>query len=93
VGGRRREFPVEIQVRTELQHSWAELSEKIADRFGIEVKYGGGAAEIQDVLKATAGLCADVESKLEVKWPGDERVGHFKAALRKLFAVLPDKLK
>ena len=36
------EFPVEIQVRTELQHVWAELSEKLADSFGIDTKYGGG---------------------------------------------------
>ena len=32
----------EIQVRTELQHLWAMLSEKVADRFGHALKYGGG---------------------------------------------------
>lgn len=35
---------VEVQVRTILQHGWAELSEKAADRFGPEIKYGGGCS-------------------------------------------------
>lgn len=33
---------VEVQVRTRLQDRWAQISEKLADRYGIEVKYGGG---------------------------------------------------
>jgi ppGpp synthetase/RelA/SpoT-type nucleotidyltranferase len=33
---------VEIQVRTILQHAWAELSEKLSDKFGMSLKYGGG---------------------------------------------------
>lgn len=32
--------PVEIQVRTRLQHEWAELFEKLADRVGRGVRYG-----------------------------------------------------
>ena len=34
--------PVEIQVRTALQHAWANLSEKVADEFGHSIKYGVG---------------------------------------------------
>jgi ppGpp synthetase/RelA/SpoT-type nucleotidyltranferase len=37
---------VEIQVRTELQHLWAVLSEKVADRFGHAIKYGHGDAAL-----------------------------------------------
>ncbi|MFM7459519.1 MAG: hypothetical protein ACKO15_01560, partial [Burkholderiales bacterium] len=33
---------VEIQVRTSLQHFWALLSEKVADKLGNAIKYGGG---------------------------------------------------
>jgi len=31
---------VEIQVRTLLQHEWAELFEKLADRWGRQIRYG-----------------------------------------------------
>ncbi|MGQ3051373.1 MAG: hypothetical protein ACT6S0_06285 [Roseateles sp.] len=41
---------VEIQVRTELQHLWAQLCELIADRRGIEIKYGGGSANVRQWL-------------------------------------------
>jgi ppGpp synthetase/RelA/SpoT-type nucleotidyltranferase len=32
--------PVEIQVRTQLQHQWADLFEKLADRIGRGIRYG-----------------------------------------------------
>ena len=41
---------VEVQIRTELQHLWAELSEKLADKFGIDVKYGGGPTRVRAML-------------------------------------------
>ena len=41
---------IEIQVRTVLQHLWAEYSEKLADMFGQEVKYGAGSEEIKSFL-------------------------------------------
>jgi hypothetical protein len=33
--------PVEIQVRTQLQHEWADLYEKLADKVGRGIRYGG----------------------------------------------------
>jgi putative GTP pyrophosphokinase len=41
--------PIEIQVRSDLQHSWAELSEKVSD-FDPKVKYGGGSASAKELL-------------------------------------------
>lgn len=38
---------VEIQVRTELQQQWAEMSEKVSDLLGLEVKYGGGPSAVR----------------------------------------------
>ena len=46
VGGRA----VEIQIRTTLQHLWAELSEKLSDRVDRSIKYGGGGSEFRSPL-------------------------------------------
>jgi putative GTP pyrophosphokinase len=42
--------PIEIQVRTSLQHLWAELSEKSSDVLDPTIKYGGGPDEWRSVL-------------------------------------------
>jgi putative GTP pyrophosphokinase len=34
----------EIQIRTSLQHMWAQFCEHLADKLGVEVKYGGHPA-------------------------------------------------
>lgn len=52
---------VEIQVRTQLQHLWAEHSEKLADKFGIAVKYGGGPEDIRQRLEALSKNIGFVE--------------------------------
>lgn len=49
-------LPVEIQLRTEIQDQWAQASEKLADRYGIEVKYGSGPKHVTDVLIAMSDL-------------------------------------
>lgn len=41
---------IEIQIRTALQHLWAELSEKYSDIYDPNIKYGGGSEEIRDLL-------------------------------------------
>lgn len=56
---------VEIQVRTQLQHLWAELSEKLSDVSGLELKYGGGDQSLRGILDRTSQLVADV-GRLEV---------------------------
>jgi ppGpp synthetase/RelA/SpoT-type nucleotidyltranferase len=55
---------VEIQVRTRLQHVWAELSEKLADQLGNEVKYGGGPALIKQLLDQSSQLVARAETTM-----------------------------
>jgi putative GTP pyrophosphokinase len=51
---------IEIQVRTSLQHLWAELSEKFSDVIDPAIKYGGGKDE-QEILKSASSAVADVE--------------------------------
>lgn len=35
-------IPVEVQLRTELQHMWAEITEKLGDKWGRGLRYGNG---------------------------------------------------
>lgn len=69
-GGR----PVEIQVRTQLQHAWAQTMEVLGDRWGREARYGlpvkGGTARQQkerqavvESMKRLSDLIATYESK------------------------------
>ncbi|MFL6211047.1 MAG: hypothetical protein ACJ74W_19515 [Pyrinomonadaceae bacterium] len=51
---------IEIQVRTSLQHLWAELSEKFSDVVDPAIKYGGGNENIQAILTTAS---ADVSNE------------------------------
>ncbi len=53
---------VEIQVRTKLQHLWAELSEKLSDLDDPAVKYGGGHQLVQGILTKASAMVAQVET-------------------------------
>jgi putative GTP pyrophosphokinase len=52
---------IEVQVRTQLQHLWAELSEKCSDIIDPAIKYGGGNAETLRSLSAASDQIRDVE--------------------------------
>ena len=54
--------PIEIQVRTSIQHKWAELSEKVSDILDSSIKYGGGDETTRSWLARTSDLIAGVES-------------------------------
>ena len=56
---------IEIQVRTSLQHLWAELSEKFSDIVSPAIKYGGGDEQVQTLLGRLSNLVANHE-RLEV---------------------------
>ncbi len=52
---------IEIQVRTSLQHMWAELSEKLSDIVNPAIKYGGGEEITQVALINTSVAIAGLE--------------------------------
>lgn len=56
-----RSKQVEVQIRTALQHRWAEVSEKLADSIDPAVKYGGGPEWLRERLIRTSDLIAQVE--------------------------------
>lgn len=52
---------IEIQIRTSLQHLWAELSEKFSDIVNPAIKYGGGDADTQAFLLKASHLVSQHE--------------------------------
>jgi ppGpp synthetase/RelA/SpoT-type nucleotidyltranferase len=56
-----KQHPVEIQVRTYLQHSWASVTEKLSDVVHPDVKYGGGPEALQRDLTTISRACAEFE--------------------------------
>jgi putative GTP pyrophosphokinase len=54
---------IEVQVRTSLQHLWAELSEKLADVMDPTIKYGGGSDVVRGLLSKGSELVALLESR------------------------------
>lgn len=53
--------PVEVQVRTTLQHAWANLSEKMADDVGHSIKYGEGDVVALIFLQRLSEITAKLE--------------------------------
>jgi ppGpp synthetase/RelA/SpoT-type nucleotidyltranferase len=53
---------IEVQVRTVLQNTWAQVSEKFADIYGHSIKYGNGPAHALDYLKVLSDYCLPVEA-------------------------------
>ncbi len=58
--------PIEIQVRTRLQHLWAEWSEKLSDLFDPGIKYGKGPEVLIQSLTAISVALANFE-KIELE--------------------------
>ena len=58
---RSQDRAVEIQVRTAVQHLWAEFSEKLSDLVDIALKYGGGPVVLTDFLQRASKAGARIE--------------------------------
>lgn len=52
---------IEIQLRTEIQHAWAELVERLDRRYGVGLKTGRAEQRIRDLLAAGAAVFAEAE--------------------------------
>lgn len=76
---------VEVQVRTLLQHLWAEVSEKLSDVIEKEIKYGGGPIEIAKPLAELSDKVENIES--------NERLLHVLLDLEGKVRVLMDSGK
>ena len=63
----RRGKLIEVQVRTSLQHAWAQLSEKLSDEVDSAIKYGGGDEELVSLLAMMSDASMDVEIAIKTK--------------------------
>ncbi len=52
---------IEVQIRTELQHGWSELSEKFSDKIDSAIKYGGGYKKAIELLCNLSSLIKNYE--------------------------------
>jgi GTP pyrophosphokinase len=53
---------IEVQIRTALQHVWAEMCEKFADVSDPALKYGGGPEHARDALAGASRVIEDMEA-------------------------------
>jgi ppGpp synthetase/RelA/SpoT-type nucleotidyltranferase len=53
---------IEVQIRTTLQHIWAEICEKCADIVDPAIKYGGGPSAVRNTLDRAAQQVHRMES-------------------------------
>jgi ppGpp synthetase/RelA/SpoT-type nucleotidyltranferase len=73
---------VEIQIRTQFQHLWAQLSEGLADSLGHELKYGAGDLRIRGMLMDISDKIHHRESQLldqSIQLTASETQQEFKA--------------
>ena len=84
---------IEVQVRTILQHNWAEFSEKLSDKIDPLIKYGGGETEIQDLLVGLSEHFAAYEAlEIELNKASNNTDESQKPTVQKLKAKM-EKLK
>ncbi|HVS80126.1 MAG TPA: RelA/SpoT domain-containing protein [Pyrinomonadaceae bacterium] len=79
---------IEIQVRTLLQHLWAELSEKLSDVVDKAIKYGGGERDIASPLLTVSENIKSFEGREK---PFQELVSRYAQARSKLDARETDE--
>jgi len=75
--------PIEIQVRSFLQHLWAQISEKSSDVLDPAIKYGGGSDQWRGLLTSSSEIVAAHE-KVEKAVAELERLEKIITELKKL---------
>lgn len=58
---RRKDYPIEVQLRTIGQDIWANTVEEVGRRSGIDLKFGAGNERFHSVFMAMAELIASFD--------------------------------
>jgi ppGpp synthetase/RelA/SpoT-type nucleotidyltranferase len=59
---------IEVQVRTTLQHIWAEMMERLADRLGRQIRYGLPPTPAGRITQHAAQAVVDIMVKISDQW-------------------------
>ena len=59
---------IEVQVRTTLQHVWAEMMERLADRLGRQIRYGLPPTPAGRITQHAAQAVVDITVKISDEW-------------------------
>ncbi len=59
-------FAIEVQVRTQLQDSWAQIFERVADQWGRQIRYGGEAEGADKVVVLQGELVQDRTTRAKI---------------------------
>ena len=79
---------VEVQVRTEPQDLWAQLSEKFAETFGPDIKYGGGGDLTRSFLDRMSIRGREVDIQIaDIQQVGEELSGAVTSARERQIAA------
>lgn len=62
---------IEIQIRTVAQHVWANMMERLADRFGRQIRYGGAPVPPAGVSQESAQSIVDAMMGLSETWAAE----------------------
>jgi hypothetical protein len=63
---------IEVQVRTLLQHLWANLMERLADRLGRQIRYGGAPVPPPGISPAQVDVIVNAMMGMSAEWARDE---------------------
>jgi putative GTP pyrophosphokinase len=83
---------IEVQVRTSLQHLWAEISEKFSDVIDSSIKYGGGNEDVRKYLTESYLYIAQAE-KVEMLLEDLQMLDEEIQTMEQTMAGLPEELK
>ena len=86
--------PIEIQVRTSLQHLWAEVSEKSSDVLDPTIKYGGGSESWRNFLtksSVSVALYEEFEKKHSIAVASKEVADATHEKFKKAVAELSER--
>ncbi len=84
--------PIEIQVRSSLQHLWAEVSEKSSDVIDPSIKYGGGSESWRNFLtksSVSVAIYEEFERKHSIAEASKEVADAAHEKFKKAVAELP----